>query len=70
MLHQMAQAARSTASRRRPAMVRVLDDMSMGDSGELMLSERDFPCHYVNMAHPEDYISMLEPLQPELFYEE
>ena len=33
-----------------------------------MLTDQDFPGHYVNMAHPQDYIARSDPLQPELFY--
>ena len=55
-------------SQTRPAMTRLLDDISVGNLGDLMLTEQDFPGHYVNMAHPQDYIARAEPLQPELFY--
>ena len=33
-----------------------------------MITDQDFPGHYVNMAHPQDYIARLDPLQTELFY--
>ena len=55
-------------SRTRPAVSRLFDDMSMGHLGELVLTDQDFPGHYVDMAHPEDYKPSSVPLQPECFY--
>lgn len=49
-------------------MTRLLDDIVVGNLGDLTLNPQDFPGHYVNMAHPQDYIAMSDPLQPELFY--
>ena len=68
MLRHMARAVRAMPPRTRPTVTRLLCDLSMGDLGELMLTEQDFPGHYVNMAHPEDYILLSKPLQPELFH--
>jgi hypothetical protein len=37
-------------------------------SGDLLLSEADFPSYYVNMAHPEDYKITQKPIKYDLFY--
>jgi hypothetical protein len=37
---------------------------------KLLLSDRDFPEHFVNMAHPEDLKIHDAPIQRELFYHE
>lgn len=49
-------------------MTQLLDNVSMGYLNEQVLTEQDFPGHYVNMARPEDYKLLSNPLQPELFY--
>eukprot|EP01032_Pedospumella_encystans_P020685 gene20685-23493_t len=37
---------------------------------ELMLTNEDFPPHYVNMQHPDDYILSDSPIKKELIFHE
>lgn len=64
----VARAGHGLVFTTRSAITRLLDDVSAGQLGELMLTKQDFPSHYVDMAHPMDYHPKEHPLQPELFY--
>ena len=48
-----------------PASVLMIDGGEEQSQAELMLQESDFPDTYVNMAHPNDYISTKTSIQPE-----
>lgn len=52
----------------RSIIARVADDLKNAPLGDLLLTNRDFPDNYRNMAHPEDYQLLEKPLPLQLFY--